>query len=53
LRNFDLAEWADVSVDQDFDDPTYGDQSFWPMKSVRKRLEDERLIVGFSYTSSS
>jgi serine/threonine protein kinase len=53
LRNFDLAEWADVSVDQDFDDPTYGDQSFWPMKSVRKRLEDERLIVGFSYTSNS
>lgn len=50
LRNFDLAEWANVSVDQDFDDLKYGDQSLWPMKSVRKRLEDEHFIVGFSFS---
>lgn len=53
LRNFDLAEWADVSVDNDSDDPNYGDQGLWPMRLVRKRLEDDQLIVGFSFTMTS
>jgi serine/threonine protein kinase len=51
LRNFCLDEWASVSIDNDFEDIGYGDQRLWPMKSVAKTLEDERLVVCFDYTS--
>lgn len=54
LRNFDMSEWGKISVDNDHDDPNYGDSSLWPISKARRRLvEDERVIAGFSYCSSS
>jgi serine/threonine protein kinase len=50
LRNFCLDEWKSVSIDNDFDDLAYGDQRLWPMKSVAKMLEDDRIVVGFDFT---
>lgn len=54
LRNFDMSEWGKISVDNDHDDANYGDRSLWPISKARRRLiEDERMIAGFSYCSSS
>lgn len=54
LRNFDMSEWGKISVDNDHDDANYGDCSLWPISKARRRLvEDERMIAGFSYCSSS
>lgn len=53
LRNFDMAEWGKVSVDHDEDDEFYGDASLWPISKARHRLEDERMIAGFSYCSTA
>lgn len=54
LRNFDMSEWGKISVDNDRDDANYGDSSLWPISKARRKLvEDERMIVGFSYCSSS
>lgn len=54
LRNFDMSEWGKISVDNDHDDVNYGDCSLWPISKARRRLvEEERMIVGFSYCSSS
>lgn len=54
LRNFDMSEWGKVSVDNDHDDVNYGDCSLWPISKARRRLvEEERMIAGFSYCSSS
>lgn len=54
LRNFDMSEWGKISVDNDHDDLNYGDCSLWPISKARRRLvEEERMIAGFSYCSSS
>lgn len=54
LRNFDMSEWGKISVDNDHDDANYGDASLWPISRAKRRLvEDERVIAGFSYCSSS
>lgn len=54
LRNFDMSEWGKISVDNDHDDVNYGDGSLWPISKARRRLvEDERMIAGFSYSSTS
>lgn len=54
LRNFDMSEWGKISVDIDHDDINYGDGSLWPISKARRRLvEDERMIAGFSYCSTS
>ncbi|KAK1868579.1 hypothetical protein I4F81_011064 [Pyropia yezoensis] len=51
LRNFDLAEWGHVSIDNDRDDATYGDDTLWPPVRARKRIADELFVVGFAYAS--
>ncbi|GAB0496574.1 hypothetical protein MMPV_007887 [Pyropia vietnamensis] len=51
LRNFDLAEWGHVSIDNDRDDASYGDDTLWPPVRARKRIGDELFIVGFAYSS--
>lgn len=54
LRNFDMSEWGKISVDNDHDDANYGDGSLWPINRARRKLvEDERMIAGFGYCSSS
>ena len=54
LRNFDMSEWGKISVDNDHDDANYGDGSLWPISTARRKLiEDDQLIVGYSYCSSS
>ncbi|KAI0559360.1 Serine/threonine protein kinase [Gracilaria domingensis] len=53
LRNFDMSEWGKISVDQDYDDVTYGDHALWPVSKARRKIvEEERLIVGYAYCSS-
>lgn len=54
LRNFDMREWGKISVDVDHDDATYGDAALWPFaRARRKLLEEERMVVGFGYSSMS
>lgn len=54
LRNFDMAEWGKISVDNDHDDVEYGDGALWPFaRTNRKLAEEDRLIAGFGYCSCS
>lgn len=54
LRNFDMAEWGKISVDNDHDDVEYGDGALWPFaRTNRKLVEEDRLIAGFGYCSCS
>eukprot|EP00168_Porphyra_purpurea_P015717 TRINITY_DN4891_c0_g1_i2.p3 TRINITY_DN4891_c0_g1~~TRINITY_DN4891_c0_g1_i2.p3 ORF type:complete len:229 (+),score=44.33 TRINITY_DN4891_c0_g1_i2:104-688(+) len=52
LRNFDLAEWGHVSIDNDRDDATYGDDTLWPPLRAKRRIGDELFVVGFAYATS-
>jgi len=52
LRNFDLAEWGHVSIDNDRDDATYGDDTLWPPLRAKRRICDELFVVGFAYATS-
>jgi serine/threonine protein kinase len=51
LRNFDLAEWEGVRIDDADDHDKYGDIRMWPIFKFHKRNLDENYIVGFSYTT--
>lgn len=54
LRNFDMSEWGKISVDNDHDDPGYGDGCLWPFARARRKLiEEDHMIAGFGYCSCS
>lgn len=52
LRNFDLTEWRHVSLDEDIDDPTYG--QLWPPLGAEDLWRvDNSFLVGFEYSVPS
>lgn len=53
LRNFDLMEWADVTLDEDRDDPGYGDGRLFPIFKARKRAFDAQYISNFAFCAAS
>jgi len=53
LRNFDLMEWADVTLDEDRDDPGYGDGRLFPVFKARKRGFDNHYISNFAFCAAS
>ncbi|GAB0495155.1 hypothetical protein MMPV_006453 [Pyropia vietnamensis] len=53
LRNFDLMEWADVTLDEDRDDPAYGDGRLFPIFKARKRAFDNHYLSNFAFCAAS
>lgn len=53
LRNFDLMEWADVTLDEDRDDPAYGDGRLFPIFKARKRAFDSQYLSNFAFCAAS
>jgi len=53
LRNFDLSEWAHVKMEDDKDEPTYGDGKLFPVFKARKREMDVDYIANFSFCCAS
>jgi len=50
LRNFDLTEWRHVSLDEDFDDPSYG--QLWPPLGAEELWRvDNSFLIGFEYSA--